>query len=152
VDTATLLIDRAYTALLEGGEARLRFGLEQTNQAIALLKDTEAVIESAEAFHMAAQLRLELGEAGVALKDASECRRLASTWPSMPHGYRFAYSRALRAVGREDEADDELQRAYERVTSIASRIKRETLRRGWLENVREHRDILAEWASSGMTE
>jgi predicted ATPase len=150
VDTATLLIDRAYAALLEGGEARLRFGLEQTNQANVLLKETEAVIELAEAFHVAAQLRLALGEADAALKDSSECKQLASTWPSMPHGYLFTYSRALRAVGRKAEADGELQRAYERVTSIASRIKEDALRRSWLENVRENRDILAEWASSGM--
>jgi len=147
VDRATLLIDQAYVALLEGGETRLRLGLEQTSRVIALLKNTGAVIALAEAFHVAARLRLELDEVDMALKDSAEANRLASTWPSTPHGYFFTYSRALRAAGREAEADHELQRAYERVMSVASRIKAESLRRSWLENVRENREILAEWAA-----
>jgi serine/threonine protein kinase len=42
-------------------------------------------------------------------------------------------------------ADGYLQRAYERVMLVASKIQDEALRRGWLENVPDNREIVAEW-------
>jgi len=40
-----------------------------------------------------------------------------------------------------------LRQAYERVMLVANRIKDESLRRGWLENVRFNQEILADWAA-----
>ena len=48
------------------------------------------------------------------------------------------------------ETDDEfLHRAYERVMLVASQTQDETLRKSWLENVRENREIIAEWKARG---
>ena len=59
-------------------------------------------------------------------------------------------SRALRAAGRAAEADEYLRKARERVMLVAGKIEDETLRRGWLENVRLNRELLAEWAARGL--
>jgi hypothetical protein len=64
--------------------------------------------------------------------------------PIGPEGVFLAHSRALRAAGREAESDDYLRRAHERVMLVASKTQDETLRRGWLENVRVNREILAD--------
>ena len=72
-------------------------------------------------------------------------------------GYRIeqgflAHARVLRALGRGDEADGYLRRAYERVMLVASKLHDEGLRQSWLENVPDNREIVAEWearASSG---
>jgi hypothetical protein len=38
-----------------------------------------------------------------------------------------------------------LQRAYDRVMRVASKTQDEALRRGWLEDVPDNREIIAEW-------
>jgi len=43
------------------------------------------------------------------------------------------------------EVDGCLQRAYERVMLVASKIQDEGLRQSWLENVPDNREIVAEW-------
>jgi tetratricopeptide (TPR) repeat protein/predicted Ser/Thr protein kinase len=64
------------------------------------------------------------------------------------YGFRefcfLTHSRVLRAAGHDEEADDYLQKAYQRVMLVAGKTKDETLRQGWLENVPWNREILKE--------
>jgi hypothetical protein len=61
----------------------------------------------------------------------------------MPEQVKFLHSRALRVNGREDEADDYLRQAYERMMMVAEKIEDEDLRRSYLENVRDNRELQA---------
>jgi hypothetical protein len=66
-------------------------------------------------------------------------------FPPTPERYFFVHSHILRALGRWAEADEYLQKAHERVMFVASKTQDETLRRSWLENVRDNREIVAAW-------
>jgi len=81
------------------------------------------------------------------LAHSNEVVRLTELSPSSwsPEQYFFLHSRLLRANGRETEADEYLQKAYDLVQLVASNTKDETLRRSWLENVRDNREIVAGW-------
>ena len=158
VDTAFVLTSWAHVALLEGGEPNLRLGLEQARRAIELLTGTDWMVDLASAHHTAAQLHLSLLQSRVEGKDApadaalassTEAKRLAAICPLPPEDYCFTHSRALRAVGHEAEANEHLHQAYERMMLIASKTQDESLRRGWLENVRDNREIVTEWEARG---
>jgi hypothetical protein len=58
--------------------------------------------------------------------------------------------RVMRAAGRENESAEALQRAFEYVQSIAERIEDDDLRRGWLEDVPDNPQILAEAEKMGI--
>lgn len=94
-------------------------------------------------------MHLALGEPEAAFSTSAEVLRLADImpFPPTPERYFFVHSRILRALGREAEADEHLQKAYDRVQLVASKTKDETLRRSWLENVRDNREIVAGWES-----
>ena len=62
----------------------------------------------------------------------------------------WAYARALRAAGRTAEADEQLRLAYARIQLVAGNTHDEALRRGWLENIRVNREILADWEKYGV--
>ena len=96
---------------------------------------------------IAARLHLALSETDEALTHSAEAVRLMATLPAPPWPEKlfFTHAQALRAVGRTAEADDYLRKAYERVMLVANNTKDETLRRSWLENVRENREIVAAW-------
>jgi tetratricopeptide (TPR) repeat protein len=156
-DIAFSLASQAYVALLESGPTNLRLGVEQARRAAELLRGTASIDELADALHVAAQLHLALAEweasqdqvestgehMDAALAHSEEVMRLVAAWPAQPEAYLYTHSRALRAAGRKAEADDHLRQAYERVMLVASTTKDETLRRGWLENVRVNRQIVA---------
>jgi hypothetical protein len=147
--------------LLEGTQACLRTGLEQARRAIesirepALSDDLADVIITSARLHLAlfdwvvSQGRSEEGEvhAEAALVNTTEAIELAARWPSTPESYLYTHSRALRAMGREVEADETLRRAYEQVMLVASKTRDESLRLSWLENVRINREILSAWAA-----
>jgi hypothetical protein len=90
-------------------------------------------------------LHLALGEPEAAFSTSAEVLRLADImpFPPTPERYFFVHSRILRALGRGAEADEYLRKAHERVMLVASKTKDETLRRSWLENVRDNREIVA---------
>jgi hypothetical protein len=66
--------------------------------------------------------------------------------------YCYTHARVLSALGREDEAEPYLSKAFDRVIQVANNTKDENLRRSWLENVAIHREILAEASSRGWLE
>jgi len=51
----------------------------------------------------------------------------------------------LIRLAQLDSELEYLQKAYDRVMIVASKTKDETLRKSWLENVRDNSEIIAEW-------
>jgi hypothetical protein len=157
-DIAFSLDNQAHVALLEGGPSNLRLGVEQVRLAAELLKGTAAVDDLAYALHVAAELHLALSEweasqdqaklasehLEAALTHSEEVMRLVAPWPVQPEAYLYTHSRVLRAVDRKAEADDHLQKAYERVMQVASKTEDKSLRKSWLENIRVNRRIVAD--------
>lgn len=155
---ADVLLSEVYVALQEGGSydgqpakpAILRAGLDQARQALSLLTglQMENVDEQrANALHLAARLCLELGEFEQALACSTEVAGMLDKLPILnwPEQIFFTHARALQAVGRDAEAGEYLRRAYNRVMLIADSLDDETLRRSFLENVRQNRAIVAAW-------
>lgn len=63
--------------------------------------------------------------------------------------YCYTHARVLSALGREDEVEPYLRKAFDRVIQVANNTEDENLLRSWLENVAIHREILAEASSCG---
>ena len=68
--------------------------------------------------------------------------------PVHPEGYEYTHVCALWANGRDEEAEEFLDRAYQRVMLVANHTKDNTLRRSWLENVYLNRQIIRDWVLS----
>jgi hypothetical protein len=66
-------------------------------------------------------------------------------WLPKPQNHLYTHSLVLHALGREAEADDHLQRAYERVMFVADKFTDDSLHQGWLQNIRVHREIMGQW-------
>ncbi|MEJ2736141.1 MAG: protein kinase [Anaerolineae bacterium] len=157
-DVAFSLANQAYLALLEGGPTDLHLGVEQARRATELLRGTAAVDDLAYALHVTVELHLALSEWGTsqdqvelasehleaALAHSEEVMTLVAPWPAQPEAYLYIHSRVLRAAGRKAEADDHLQRAYERVMQVASTTEDESLRNSWLEDIRVNQRIVAD--------
>ena len=96
---------------------------------------------------------LALGDVEQALECSSKAMEL-SAFPDHYYSqqYFLTHARVLRALGRDDEADDYLRRAYERVMFVAGKIQDEDLRQSFLENATDHREIIAEWEARGERE
>ncbi len=101
---------------------------------------------------MMAWFQLMLGPKDDALACSTAAMEQAAKLPTGQENVWLVHSRALRAAGRDDESDDYLRRAYERVMLVAGKTQDEALRRGWLENVRINREMLADWAARGMSQ
>jgi adenylate cyclase len=131
----------AHVAYLEDDQVRLRAAMEQ-------LPRPDVILPTFWWYHqMAARLQLALGDAEQALESSNRAMQEAQAvgegwWTEQCY---LTHARVLRAVGRDDEADDSLRHAYERVMVVASKIQDEALRQGWLENVPDNREIIAEW-------
>ena len=108
-------------------------------------------MEIGDALYIKSQLHLALlsedhSHAMLALEctnEALKCFELDLPGWVMPEQIHFHHSRALRVNGKEAEADDYLRQAYERMMMVAGNIKDEDLRRSYLENVRDNREIQA---------
>jgi tetratricopeptide (TPR) repeat protein len=97
--------------------------------------------------HLTARLHLALGDVELALESS---KKAVQDMEIQGGGYRveqcyLTHARVLRALGRHAEADDYLQRAYDRVMRVASKTQDEALRQSWLEDVPDNREIIAEW-------
>ncbi len=66
--------------------------------------------------------------------------------------YSFTLYKCLAAEGEEAEADEYLEKAYNRVMLVAGKTKDSTLRRSWLENVAVNKEILEEAGKRGIGE
>ncbi len=149
LDSAVVLTIYAAANLLEGTPDSLREGLAHADDALALLAGTNWKFNLGDALILSAELHLDLGEMKQALAHSEEAVRLVAGFPIPHQRYDFIYSRALRAAGRQPEADHRLRQAYERVVQIAQNFQDPALRQSWLNNVRTNRQILSEAASIG---
>jgi tetratricopeptide (TPR) repeat protein len=145
VGSAQLAI--AYAAWLQGEPDAMRSALAQAKHAQVLLSQSNDLLSVIFALTTSGRLCLALGAVDEALTYSAEAMRLMETAPELweMEQVLFTHSRALNALSRAAEADEYLRRAYDRVMLVADKIKDEALRRSWLENIRDHRDISAAW-------
>jgi tetratricopeptide (TPR) repeat protein/transcriptional regulator with XRE-family HTH domain len=141
----------AHLAWLAGDPAEIRSALPKAMRVISLLGAPTGGLwwmigPPADALTLVALLHLSLGEVEAALAGSTEAVRLAAASPFRIALERcfFTHARILRHIGRATEADDYLRRARARLMLVADHIRDEALRRGWLENVRLNRELLAE--------
>jgi tetratricopeptide (TPR) repeat protein len=146
VNAGLFWLHLASAAYLEGDQARLRAAMEQVQQRDFVLPPRYVF------FHRdVARLHLALGAVEQALESSSKVMQEIETFGEeyFVEQYYLTHARVLRALGRDAEADGFLRRAYERVMLVASKTHDEVLRQSWLENVRDNREILAEWEARG---
>ena len=141
------LVELATLARYEGKPDLMRKGLEQTQTAIAATREVHEEMAWARALDVSARLHLALGEPEAAHEVSVQAMQLleSNPWLPMPQAHLFTHFLALRALEREGEAGEHIQRAYERVMSVAGKLTDEPLHRSWLQNVRVNREILGHW-------
>jgi predicted ATPase len=141
LDAGLFWLGLADLAYQEGDRARLRAAMEQ-------LPRPDVILPNFWWYHQAAaRLHLALGNVEQALESSNRAVQGTETdpgWYFVEQCY-LTHARVLRALGCDDEADDSLRHAYERVMVVASKIQDEALRQSWLENVPDNREIVAEW-------
>jgi tetratricopeptide (TPR) repeat protein len=145
------LMWEAEAALNEGEPETMAAALGLVDEALSAFREGFEDAERALAYAVGARLHLALGELGEA---RAWSRRAVDSMadhpaPIEPEQVYFTHHRALRALGREAEADEYLQRAYERVMLVADKTPDPELRRSWLENVEANRQIVEAWAARG---
>ena len=139
-------VQRLQSEAAGGDRARLEAARRSSDEVMALARQFNPVRALAYALDYAAEVSLALGEHAAALALSMEAVQTAD---DHPHEHfileRFLYTRARvrLALGRASEAADDLRRAQALVMAVAERLTDDALRRGWLENVRANRGLLA---------
>jgi tetratricopeptide (TPR) repeat protein len=154
VDQTTYIwfdINQAYMDLHQGNVTTYREHLPKVHKAI---DDSRIPYRWAlgEAIDLAARLHLALDEPDEALEHSNELIHLLETRHRnyAPQQYLFTHTTVLRALGKEEEADEFLGRAYRWVMRIANNLLDEELKKSYLENVKVNRQIVAEAAARGI--
>ena len=150
---AYLKVIASWTMLIAGDGSNIRWGMEKIESEISFLRERADKVDLGDAMYTKAVMHLALlGEdqpqAEIALdsiEEALECYQFEPSRLIMPEQLHFQHSRALRVNGREQEADEKLRQAYERMMMVAGKISDDDLRRSYLENVRDNREIRAEY-------
>ncbi len=148
-DAAMILVTDAEISRREweaGNLSQLRHASTQINQAISMLRNTRWEPELVTALLTAAWIALAHNQAARALEYTQEAGQIARKFPVRPEGYDYAYVCALWANGLDEEANEFLERAYQRVMLVANQTRDEQLRGSWLENVYVNRQIIRDWA------
>jgi tetratricopeptide (TPR) repeat protein len=146
------LYEPAYISLLEGDQGRMRTDLEGLLGGMDRhreLCDYSCIIERLD---LAARLYLALGQPEKAAEYSSEAMDLMSIMPSIlsPEVKLFTHARALLDHSQEKEAEEYLQKAFDRVMLVANNMKNEELRQSWLKNVKVNQEILEVCAERGI--
>jgi serine/threonine protein kinase/tetratricopeptide (TPR) repeat protein len=139
----------SYIAFLEGDETNLRKGLQIAEERLPLLVGPQWEYDCSDMQFVAARLHLALGQTAEALSLTEQAIRLFDRFPIPEESLFFIHSRALRAAGRADEANQYLRRAYDRLAQVAGNLKNPEFRRSLLEDMSDHREILMDWARYG---
>ncbi len=151
----------ARSALLIGDKILLQQGLEFINSATSFHKKMTELLMLADDLTLCAQLHLALFEIDgdrthldQAFRSSSEAVQLPEKDPEtcLLDEYYFIHARVLKALGRDDEGEPYLRKAFDRVIQVADNIEDQNLRQSWLENVEIHRDIISEARSRGWIE
>ncbi|UCF61833.1 MAG: hypothetical protein JSV37_03890, partial [Anaerolineaceae bacterium] len=146
------LYEPAYISLLEGDQGRMRTDLEGLLGGMDRHREFCNYSCIIERLDLVARLYLALGQAEKAAEYSSEAMDLMRITPSTssPEVKLFTHARALFELSQEKEAEECLQKAFDRVMLVANNMKDEELRRSWLENVKINRDILEAYAERGI--
>ncbi len=144
--------DTAYISLLEGDQERMRTDLEQLLGGLDRNRELCEYSCIIERLDLAARLYLALRQPEKSAEYSSEAIELMGIMPfaHCPEVKIFTHARALYELGRDDEAKEYLQQAYDRVMFIANNTKDEELRKRWLEKVKVNRQILEACAERGI--
>jgi tetratricopeptide (TPR) repeat protein len=143
---------RAYLTLREGDPKMMTQAVQDLDPAIRRARDAREYEGLQETLNIAAGLRLALGQAEEALAITEELLKWLNFSPSRPapHEYFYNHSRALKALGRSEEAESYLRRAYDWIMLVAGKTTDEALRKSWLEDARSNPEILAAAAERGI--
>ena len=129
----------------------LQLSLEKVNEAVNCAREYNLKGRLGWALFIKASIHLALLEKETshrveALESTQEAMNLIEIEPNywlMPENCLYLQARALQENGREKDADEYLQKAYDRVTMVAGNIACEDYRQSYLENVKVNREILA---------
>jgi tetratricopeptide (TPR) repeat protein len=146
-------IFQAEYILQKGDPKDYQKGLSLGQQALEIIPK-EDYFRYDFSLEVVADLCFELGKLDEALRYSKEMIEMAEINPSsyMPERRFFIHSKILRALGKNQEADEYLQRTYERVMLVANNLTDKELRKSWLGNVRMNREILEASAERGIGE
>ena len=138
------LIGLANVALIMGEQETLGIGLVQAELATELAREFREPKQLAEALDIHARLHLTLGQTQEADKISSELMDLVNSDPYLPRPRKYFYTHSLilRSTGRQKEANEYLQRAYERVMLGAAKFTDDSMCQCWLQNVPENEQIV----------
>lgn len=145
LETAFLLSNRAFLGWLQQDPLKYEVAITQADQSVKLVQGTGWTYDMAEFLSVAARLSLATGDFSKALAQTTEALRILKNYPLVNEGLLFNHSRALRGSGREAEANQYLETAYQRVMNVLSKLKDREYQRSWIENARDNRYILLDW-------
>jgi hypothetical protein len=133
----------ALVSLLEGNRDRMQADLDQLLSSLAAIRETKNQADIASWLDLASRLSLALRQSERALVYSAEAVQLLGSAPNAlePEVTFFTHARALFGAGREEEAIEYLQRAFDRVMLVAEKTQNETWRQSWLEK-RTNREIM----------
>jgi serine/threonine protein kinase/tetratricopeptide (TPR) repeat protein len=149
-DVAILHVTEAEIArrAWEAGDLkRIHRAAGQIEQAIHLLRATPWSYELAYALTTATWIALAQNQAERALDLANESSSLLTGDPVRPEGWEYVQACALWANGRDEEANERLEQAYQRVMRVANALRDPESRKAWLEDVYYNRQIVNDWVS-----
>jgi hypothetical protein len=112
---------------------------------VHLLRESHWDYERVNALQTAAWIALSGNQSAKALDLMRQALDQSQDFPVRPEGFEYTYVCALWANGIEETADDFLEKAYQRVMSVANQINDQALRGSWLENVYRNRQIIQDW-------
>jgi predicted ATPase len=146
-------INFAKVYALESERHLLLEGIERADQEVLLYRERNSKESLGGALCTKARLHLAMLEEDAAqAKEALACTEealklfeIAPHYSYFPEGNLFLHSRALRANGREEEADEYLRQAYARVMMVAGKFSNKDFRQSYLENIHDNRAIQEEY-------
>jgi len=128
-------------------------GLDDANQALSIFRKTSNGLAQVITLSTTARLHLKLGQVKEAVPSSTEAVGVSEEKRVFRFRelYLLTHAQALRATGRDEEADSYLQSAFDRVMLVAGNTKDDDLRQSYLQNVPWNREILKEAKKRGIT-
>lgn len=131
-------------ALILGNKDRIEKAHRLIEERIETILDSTHWEIKQQALNTSSLFLLERGQAEAALERSSHLMEIVDSHPSIKalQDFSYTHSQALRALNREDEADQFLQRAYDYIFLVADNFENDDWRRTWLEDARRNQEIL----------
>lgn len=144
----------ALVALSDGKTSALATGIQQAEKGIAIFQQTDYGVHW-EFYYVLAALHLACEHETDSLEAIEKAfKYFEADFGGIlipPEMFFLMASQVYRANHQPEKADEFLRKAYERVMLVAGKIQDDELRRSYLENVKENREILTEVQERGIT-